>query len=662
MGVILIADHPGGIAHSLRDELTRLGLTSTSVDEETELIPRALVDRPAAILVSMTLRGGALAACTKLRMARGLESVPILLVSNRRDHELENRVRALKVASHVLYAPVEREHLARCLREVGAIDENAVTTKPREDDANETLDSVEIVEVRAPAGPPPRRSTTMARVTEAMATADPQAQVVGARRPPRPATSSTLTSFRAVTPPHAQPAVDSRAAPSEPDTTVRLERQIEALRADREVTAKRAADLHARLERVELQRSTLENTMRVIEDSHQRDLDRQRDEFGARLLELESAHRDTQRALESARSEAVAATERAAAAERARSSLEQELSRSEEARRADARRASEAHAEAEVARERAEQAHRASVAAAEEAHGHKLRRIESEQRLHDVEQLLAERGRALESVQAALHESEQRVSTTTETVTRLERELDDARAARERAEHAHTMERAEDAVRSRDEALARAEAEQARLREELASANRALEQRARGEADAARELEERLAAQARQLAEEHAEVQRQSDAKWMMEVQGRVLAAITLLETDRADALAAQRAGHETALSRAEAAWNALRGDLEREIRALALEVAKTSDALEDAHERIQSLETSLAERSAAHGRAAAEHQRVVEELAALRGSLDNTASEQRRARRALVQQAQALRITIEQLFGDEDPDPSTQG
>jgi hypothetical protein len=715
--LILIADHRGGIAHSLVDLLQRLGCSASLSEDGRDLAERALVERPSAILISLSVDGDALALCATVRVTKGLERVPLVLVSRSKDPALEQRVRALKIATTVLYAPVLRSGLARCLEQIGVIDEASVATTSRGADALgresadevESIDSVEIVHVR-PQRPPPRASSTMAKVSDGSAEQQPAARVAGEARPRRPPTSSTLTSFRAVTPlpssakaPVETPplAKSPSAAAQAPDAVPRLveallavradlarvrglpppeppanpatftdpaelhqlhnelQRHVEGLRAAREVVTKRLMEVQTRLALVETKCSTLEHDVRAREEAHEKSLEWQRDEFSQRLAEVEEAHRESKWLLAETRAQLDVAIDRAQSAERARSSLQQELVRSEHARDEEIARAGALRAEVEGARRAAQQAHEAGVRASEEAHTHKLRRLEGEQRVRELEQEAREIERVVEALRAAEQQAERRANGQADTIAALERQLAEAlEALRVTRDELRSVERVVEPVPAAFDA-----GTEQKLRAELEAA---LAERARLVSDSARELEERLATQARQLADQYAEAKRQSDANWMAELHGRVLAAITLLENDRAEALGAQRAAHNTALARAEAAWSAIRSDLEREIRALALNDATTSDALDDALERIKAVEGMLAEKTAAHDQALAEQQRLLDELAAARRAYAEARTDWSRARRVLGQQIETMQSTLSQILLSEPPPapkgPASQG
>jgi hypothetical protein len=212
-------------------------------------------------------------------------------------------------------------------------------------------------------------------------------------------------------------------------------------------------------------------------------------------------------------------------------------------------------------------------------------------------------------------------------------------------------------------AAAKTEAEHAAaiegLRSEMASLEqkhqRALEEReqahARAIKEAASEAETRLAARERALADRWAEEKKQSDAKWMMEMQSRVLGAIEMLETDRGQALAALRAANEAELAGKEAAWTAQRHELEREVRELALEDAQKLDQIEEAAERVTTAQNEVANVSAERDRLSADLERALAALPAERAKLEEAQAEWKAAREGLRREVEAVQQAMQAVL-----------
>ena len=150
--------------------------------------------------------------------------------------------------------------------------------------------------------------------------------------------------------------------------------------------------------------------------------------------------------------------------------------------------------------------------------------------------------------------------------------------------------------------------------------------------------------------------------KWMMEMQSRVLGAIEMLETDRGQALATLRAAHTAELARKEAAWTAARHELEREVRDLALEDAQKLDQIEEAAERVTTVEKEVARLTAERDRLTGELERALAAIPAERARFEEAKAEWRAARATLRREVeavqQAMQAALSSLTRSEPPPP----
>jgi CheY-like chemotaxis protein len=585
----------------------------------------------------------------------------------------------------------------------------AVTTLVDEDVAEVSSGHIEVAPTvinapaPAPPRPPPRSSTTMPRVgfpedraAEALAAVHAaMGAPEGPRRPntvrsmpavslPRPADSpaSGRGTINERPPARTREVTDLREQVTRSEQQVRtLQKEVAGLQSDRDLAAKRAADSKTRLQRLEAQRdearealANLERTIRTTNDKHEEDLRKQRESFAESLAAAEAAQREASRAADEARREMAKMQASLQAEERARQAKEQELTRSEEARIAAAKAAAQAREAAEAARAEIKAAHEQRIAATEDCSTHRLARVRVEQTSAELQRRLDEREKALATEQARREEAERRATTNEQALQTTQSAADVAQRtaqsatealAEATARHRAELEEARQAAQrqaaaegtAEDHAAATAAFEEvlheletlsqthaAALAERDAAHERAIE-------EAARKADERIAARERALADQHVEEKKQSDARWMVEMQGRVLGAIEMLEADRGEALAALRAAHVSELTRKEAAWIAQRHELEREIRELAIDDAKKLDDVEEAAERANALKAELSEIIAERDRLVVELDRAQAALPAERARFAAAQSEWRAAREALKREVQAVQLAMQQAL-----------
>jgi len=112
---ILLIEHDQGLIDLLQTSLSQHGFEVLITTTSTEILKLIIAEKPDLIMLDRMLPGeGGMAICEKIRTVLGIESIPIIIISNNSD-EISNRITALDVgADDYITTPVDiKELLAR---------------------------------------------------------------------------------------------------------------------------------------------------------------------------------------------------------------------------------------------------------------------------------------------------------------------------------------------------------------------------------------------------------------------------------------------------------------------------------------------------------------------------------------------------------------------